>query len=1299
MADQVDWNALAPVLGGLGEGGDKKLGYAEGFGKSFLWSFPELVGVEAPSPVQQWRGENPVSGIGSQLLGFAIPYGGWASASTKIPRLAGAMEKVASAEKLAEAPFKAAAAKEIVRFAPFEAARVAAGASAGSELAEKLNSHYIGTGALATEAAVNLAASGLIGGAFEAFRGAGKASLKLSDIVPGANLNDPPQIQMRALQEAIDGGKIAPDLSDVAQAKLNELGRAVRLQTTSGDGKYVHELDSGSSQVINRMFKHESSPSLERKRLIQSTKNFENPEQINEVLGRAGIEDGWESQVQYPRYLAPKDTTATKLIDNAITKNLKTLDDGWYWGRDGKDGMFVMARRLPTDKATGEWLLFKTDNPGRFVPSRAEWADAVVKRSAWLADPPGNFKPIGAQVFDEVANLKEAFPLTDYRGLEGAKGNIAKVGEYIAEKTGLKGVVDQGGELGARLGSMTREYLSPTMFQFGKNPVAHRIAWVARQAYSKAEGLARSKFFGDVQLPKSGNLYKAVIQGAKPGESSSIATMIDDLYKDPEEVLKFWRAVNAGVGPDEAVKSFGVGEKTLGLLKELDSLDQWNMAQKLMVQAAFGESLAKARPNHYMISHSWQGTWRAPIYDEVGNLIGVGAGKTRQQALNEANGIIKNLPDQKLRIGTPDTADWKADQVLKEKLLVRGDDSALIAQARDKWGQEVYGPSRSTHLRTGVKGYVGETQPWQKDELKEIIHRNLLEDQKYLADLTVRRVFEDDLTKLRQVDFGMFRQLLARLDDFAGNQGPIGKLTNQVFDRALSPVLGKNSATTIVSTANKWMAHLSFGFFNVSHALANTLTFLQTSVPHLAYLTTAAPERIAHLYSWWPVAGTKSVDGMGVLDIFKIARQSFREMGRPDAALRKSFERAAAEGVWDPAFIEEFVGQNSRGVLRLKEVMKGEQPFSKWLSDVAMYLPAQSEKFSRGHSFVLGHIVGRDVFGFTDDMLYRFAKEFTEKTQFLYGTADRARIITSPFGSAFGLFKNWMMHYIGWMMEYTGEGVMHGNWKPLLWMTGGTAAIGGVGALPFYETANGVSQWMNKKTAMQNIYSAFGGTDQNEPHLADAVFYGLPAFLGFSIQNQVSSPLADPGRDAAMLFNFAYADRMKAVGRAIGSAIDNWQATGTHPAGDAQTRDALIKAFAPKTIYRWAAMTDGNLRSMTTGYPMLKGMSGPEQLMYGLGMNPRRVELAFRVNQELWSDQEKMKKAVQSYGTAWADAVAAKDYGQVERIVAKSLSEGIDLSAVIKSAKTRMAKGREDMISRQFSPQEIVKYRSLGLTQ
>ena len=679
---------------------------------------------------------------------------------------------------------------------------------------------------------------------------------------------------------------------------------------------------------------------------------------------------------------------------------------------------------------------------------------------------------------------------------------------------------------------------------------------------------------------------------------------------------------------------------------------------------------------------------------------GVGRARSAGSALAEGQAILEAAKREgvALRLGRPALA-GELEQDLRHLRLINAENAKLFGQLKDKAYLQQRAPTRLLEERKGLKYYTGSLQPWTRDEFERLILKQLRDYQKYQARLTTEHLLKDDLTKLMSANPDVYDQLVHRINSMYGIQGQFSTSVNKVVDKVLSPYLGKNSADKIVGAANKKLFQWTLGFVNTGYNVANALTFVQTAFPQLAFLTTAAPSRIAQYYTYFPLKGQKAFGSVGVLDMMKLTGRSFKLMRSPDELLWQQFGRAAREGVWDPRFVEEFLGQKATALSNMRGVLKGDEPFSTWFNAAADFLPSLTEKFARGHSFTLGHTFFREIMGIKDpEVLYQLTKQFVEKTQFLYSTGDRARIITGPLGSAAGLFKNWIMHQIAWMAEYTGEGVLRGNWRPLMWMMGSTTAIGGIGALPFYSAADSMSKWLSQKSIMEHTYGAFGPTERDGfGNVSDAVFYGFPAFLNFSIQNQVSAPFSDPGKDAARLFSVAYLDRLKYMQKAAGQAIDAWSTTGESPVKDPRTRDLFMRAFAPKSLYQATQAIQGDmLKSLATGHPVT-GLSPAERYMYGMGLSPRWVESSYRVADELWQDQDKMKAAVSAYGLQWAELQQAGDSVGMERLVLRAVYEGVDVSSIIKSANARLAKGREDIIERQFKPSEILKFRQLGL--
>ena len=390
------------------------------------------------------------------------------------------------------------------------------------------------------------------------------------------------------------------------------------------------------------------------------------------------------------------------------------------------------------------------------------------------------------------------------------------------------------------------------------------------------------------------------------------------------------------------------------------------------------------------------------------------------------------------------------------------------------------------------------------------------------------------------------------------------------------------------------------------------------------------------------------------------------EMRKPDEVLRHHFQKAGQEGVWDPRMVEEFVGKNAGQILNFKSVLKGDQGYVEWMKNVSEFLPGMSEKFARGNAFAVGHIVGRDFMRLQEDALYTFAKEFTQNTMYLYGASDRARLITGPVGSLFGMFKNWQMHYMSQMLEYTGEGFLRGNWKPLLWQTGGTAAIGGAAGTPVWGIADAMSEWMTDKSAMEHLFEAWPAAGEDFTGVSDTVYLGLPALLGVSLQTSAASPGADPARDAGMLMSFVHWDRMKATGKAIGSAVEQFGATGNLPLDSDHVRQQFVRAFAPKTVLSWGAGHSGcnpaepRYRLSTVQRSEGLGAAG----VYVSRSTLAGFDLGYALQEKLWADQEARRTAVSAAGEAMAEAQEAGAWHEVHSIMERAMLQGLPMDSV-----------------------------------
>lgn len=1262
----TDWSEVSKKLGAQYQS-QNKISWTEGAARSALWSIPGLIGVDPPDDLQRWQAENPGSAFTSEMLATLPTYGAWLKGARNIPKIAKAAGKAEDAFKL---PFLKGAAREAVYWAPFEGGRLALGAAAGEEIAKGLGSSYQGTGELLGETAFGMGVGSVLGGTFDTLRSVGK-TLKKTPSTPGVDIDAPVQLQIRQLRENLTAGKIDPEFLPEAQGRLTELAAQARAEKGV---KYSGESD------INRLFRVGGTKGIRREPLIVNSKLSQG--KLKTIEEKVGFTEGFEADVRFPRVISISDKSATTQIRRVLGK-MDKVEEGTWLKREGEEGLFTLVKKIEGGKkfeAGDQFVAFQTDQPGKFLPGHAKFANLQSSRAAWYAGKKTE-TPIGNMIYDEGVNVKGGISVEDLRGLEDSKGNLVKLTDSFMEKTGLGKVADETGELRRTTGQFVRSYVAPAMFQFS-HPLARRAFVTARSTFEKAQGIAEERLLGARRLDTS-NIYKAVVKGGADFDPNSPFALMEKVAKDKVQWGKFLNAVEERMTIADAADQLGLNPDTIALMKSLKKLDDILTSETQQI-----ETVVKGKPtfapleNHYGLSRTWKGDWRVPVYDESGRLRYVGAG-TRAEALASADQAVNQAKEigRTWKPGSPSLGDWEYDSKLLRE-FTKSPKGLPDGRAPVTFQQ-----------RTGVKGYINTEMSLA--DAKEILTRNVKQRHRYMARLTVDDLLSKDIDRLMLDNPAEAEQIVKRIQQLSGEQGDIEKWLNKHLDPILGPVLGKESAGKIVGGLNRFMFWTTLGFFNTGYNMANLLSFAQTAFPMMSLLHSIPTERARQYFQYFPIDGPNGQHVVGSLNVFKIAGQSFKEMGNPSPQLQKAIFRAAEDGVWAPRFVEEMIGQNAHTAANLRGIFSGDQPITGGLKFIAEAVPATTEKFARAQSFTMGYIYGRDVLGVVDeDKLYRFAKEFTEKTQYLYSTADRANIITGPLGSAFGLFKNWMMHYIGWWMMYAQEGVKYGNWKPFLWANASTGVLGGIGGLgPLTYMADRASEWMSDESLMFNTYEMFG------PEAADIVYFGLPSMLGFSLQAQMQAPFTDPGRDAGYMFSLAYTQTAKNLSRTFGAALDSWQATGEVPLKDGDVVRGLFRSLAPKNIYRMTQLSGNQILSSSTGNPNVDGLGPGAKAMFMMGLNPTQVERNYAVAGELWRNEKARKEKIAAFGDAWADAKEGKDYREARMVLSRAAAQGLSVDSVIKSGLIRLSKNEEALLDRQFSEESVLPYQRIGMVK
>lgn len=1272
--------------------------FLTGLGASTLGGATELFGVTPPGALE-FRQDHPFVGFVSQLAAAAIPYTGWYKAT----KVVGAFDKaVRSIGKLEKAPFLTGAAREAARFAPFEVGRLGISQVIGDRPFSDM----------ATDTALSLSLSGGIGGLVHGLAAAGTRNAR--KLIPGVDIAAPAPLQLRKMQELVLEGNLPPEQIGPLNSRIREfeiLSRAER--PLKARDKYVADVGNKNlTRILNSMFNLDTKAvtAVEHRPFITradpKTPGFDSEKRwkgaaleaglpanfpalgryfrsisfrptgrTDAVAGRVAalfddLQQGRISQEDFTQAssrLASKDYAAqrAKVIDRQITEGMESLGNNYYMTREQPDGLFVMAKKVRGVPGTGTaqdtWVVFKTDLPGKFAPFNEKWKSTVLQANSWhkgataLAD--------GGRIYNGLKGWQKHFPLQNV--------------DVVAKPSRLLALVPKrlhgtSKEFAHRIAEGAREYLAPTAHQLKKTRLGNYILQSARMTYDNADTLAHEIVYGRRAIDLNRSLFSQALRegSVEPGEDTFRAILDKLDEKGLEELRTLW---NKDVDPErfqELVLSGEITQNTADVALRLDQLESFSWGEYEKLLSALGETPKLGSRFHLGIPKIWEGDTRISILDAAGALRYVAAGPTRRAAQNNAKNIVKQFPD--LRIGN-ELSLSQLEKIPPELKRTTGRPGAL-------------------NDTSGLRGYKWDLEGWTKDEMLEAILASQSARARMMASKTVEDLLTQDRVRLAATDPVSSRIVDARINDLAGVQSEGSAWQNKVVDRVMAPMLGLNSATKIVSATNTAMFSWHLGMGNLAHPILNAMTFIQTVVPETAMIMRAGNADLSY-YTHFAAGGTKGPVGtFGMLSPMRLMSKSIREMIRPREELLKAFNRAANDGVIAPRLVEEYIGENATKVTDLRKAFSSGKGFADWALALSSWLPANSEKLSRSHAFTVGYLLAKDVLRIENpEAVYRTARQFTEKTMFLYSSADRPRVFTTPAGSAMGLFKTWMMNYMANMLEYSGQAVK-GNIAPLAWQTAGTAAVGGIAATPLYWIADGFSKAFSDDTLLQNTYNYLG------EDAGDAFMYGLPSVLtGISLYSQVSSPLSNPARDASMLWSSVVLNRGNDLSKSVGLAFDHWQATGEHPGRSDRVRDAIVKSLAPSTISRVLSAFSGEeaLRSLGTGYPMLKDVSLGDRLAYAFKFNPVELDKAMAVQTELYADREKRRERVIALGTAFAEAQEEKNSDQMRLIMRQSLIWGIDVSSVLNSAARRLQLREQEAVERLAKPVQLAPYREV----
>lgn len=707
----------------------------------------------------------------------------------------------------------------------------------------------------------------------------------------------------------------------------------------------------------------------------------------------------------------------------------------------------------------------------------------------------------------------------------------------------------------------------------------------------------------------------------------------------------------------------------------------------------------------YVVPRVFAGDFRTLVKNENGELVYMATGKSAGAAERIAKAIVAEGEAAGQKYHTDPSymkhaveADFHDISAIMENVGRKLDQDPAAAEIVRKAMQKIQfvnvrrqsklpfnarAPKNLEIERTGIKANEA---TYTRDEFIGAFENQLTRMGNFAAVHSFMERWGNEIMSLKGDNHVLFEDVMRRAQQAMGIEGKITQMLNEKLQPMLGPQLGSKAATKIAAATNKTMYAWQLGIVNPSFALLNALSPLQSVLPHLAFVLNAPRAESGRLFNTLPLLDGGKLKGFGnFLDPARMLRESIRQLRTADPELQHIHGRLRDDNTLHPQLFEEHVGGGSSHASSLKEAFN-RGGYVEFLYEGSTWMARKSEDFARIVSANAGYLAGKHL-GLEDEALYHFTKRFVETTNYMYGQSDRARLITGPVGSVFGLFKNWQMHFMGMMATYAGLGMKHNVWSPLVWQSGAAIALGGLGATPLRHIADGLANWHGAED---------GGFQWLQEHfsqpVADGAWFGPASIFGASLQASSTMPGTDVRNDLTSFGNAVAWERAKQLGAALG---EGWSlsATGENPLTSSNFRNQLVAAVAPRAVSRATSVIEGDyINSMQTGNPSLQNPSWQAKTLHGLGMNAVEIERGQTVAKKLYRDQEARKAATSNYGKMMAEAKEVQDWEAMDRLRLRAESEGLDLSNVGKSMQNYERRGKGDALSR-YSKDDVARAR------
>jgi hypothetical protein len=123
--------------------------------------------------------------------------------------------------------------------------------------------------------------------------------------------------------------------------------------------RYVDTLVGGRDGVqLNRYFNMravagtgpQATTGIIRRQFVVGEKGFQDGAEWQAIARQAGMPEGWQASVQYPRVIDTRTPGTLEKMQRNLRNNMPQELDGWRIIREANTGLSIMAKELPNGR-------------------------------------------------------------------------------------------------------------------------------------------------------------------------------------------------------------------------------------------------------------------------------------------------------------------------------------------------------------------------------------------------------------------------------------------------------------------------------------------------------------------------------------------------------------------------------------------------------------------------------------------------------------------------------------------------------------------------------------------------------------------------------------------------------------------------------------------------------------------------------------------------------------------------------------------------------------------------------------